>query len=309
MSKTKLCVCCGELTHLSDFFKCRKNLDGLMNRCKNCHKESVEKSRQKNLDKSKATAKNYREKNREKINQKNREAYTPKPKRLQYEWPPPMNKECTKCLLIKSVEEFGKSNKTKHGIGSWCLTCIKEINRERRKNCEVRKKESEYAKIYRKNNSDKIKIYTAGYYEENRNIINARNRIWVSNNYEYKKQLNKNYASHNKEKININTAKRRARLKNATHIHHDVGIEKTLQSLAIRVKNCIGVNFHVDHILPLDCGGYHHHGNMQAIPARLNESKGCRLDFTHPSLIHWTDLPQMLTSRLKVPDSREQSPE
>ena len=34
-----------------------------------------------------------------------------------------LEKECTKCKLVKSFEEFEKKKTGKHGIGSWCKPC------------------------------------------------------------------------------------------------------------------------------------------------------------------------------------------
>lgn len=302
----KSCVCCGEIKSFTEFFKYNKNSDGLMTRCKVCHKISSEKSRQKHLEKSKATAKAYRDKNKEAIREKNKKNYTPKPKRLQYQWPPPIEKKCTICGEIKGVNEFGKTNKTKHGITSRCRECIRIDSIERRKDPDSKRKASEYAKRYAVEKSDRIKDYTSRYYIENKSVINERNKKWASENHEYKKQINKEYSQNNKDKINISTSRRRAKIKNALHIKHNTEIERVYQSLAIRVKDCIGVDFHVDHILPLDVGGFHHHGNLQVVPGRLNESKGNRLDFRNPLFIHWSELPDFLLENIKLEDSREQ---
>lgn len=41
-----------------------------------------------------------------------------------------------------------------------------------------------------------------------------------------------------------------------------------------RLSVCTGIPHHVDHVLPLACGGADHAFNMQPIPARLNSMKG-----------------------------------
>jgi hypothetical protein len=307
MAEVKSCVCCGEVKSFSEYFRYQKNLDGFMTRCKVCHKISSEKSRQKHLKKSKITAKAYREKNKESIRQKNKNKYVTKPKRLQYQWPPPTEKKCTICGDIKVVSEFGKTNKTKHGIASRCKECIRIDSRERRKKPEFKIKASEYAKRYAIENSSRIKEYTTKYYIENKSIINERNKKWSSKNHEYKKQINKEYAQNNKDKVNIYTSRRRARIKNALHVEHNIEIEQVYQSLAIRVKNCMGIDFHVDHILPIDVGGFHHHGNLQVVPGRLNESKRNRLDFKNPLFIHWEDLPDFLLENIKLEGLQELS--
>lgn len=42
---------------------------------------------------------------------------------------------------------------------------------------------------------------------------------------------------------------------------------------AARVSNCLGIPFHVDHILPIMLGGLHHPTNLRAIPGNINLSK------------------------------------
>jgi len=48
---------------------------------------------------------------------------------------------------------------------------------------------------------------------------------------------------------------------------------KTFYDAAKRVGNCIGIKFHVDHIIPLSNGGSHHESNLQWVPSRWNISK------------------------------------
>jgi hypothetical protein len=40
-----------------------------------------------------------------------------------------------------------------------------------------------------------------------------------------------------------------------------------------RIKNKLGIEFHVDHIVPLSIGGLHHPSNLQVVPARWNMRK------------------------------------
>lgn len=85
--------------------------------------------------------------------------------------------------------------------------------------------------------------------------------------------------------------RRMLRLKNAIHKEHDTNIERVLDSMRIRLQCCLGIPFELDHIIPVSKGGPHHHLNLQVIPARLNSLKHNDMDYTHPLLIHWTDLP------------------
>jgi hypothetical protein len=44
-----------------------------------------------------------------------------------------MKKECTKCGLIKSVDDFARRKQSKDGLYYWCRQCAKEYQAERRK--------------------------------------------------------------------------------------------------------------------------------------------------------------------------------
>ena len=47
--------------------------------------------------------------------------------------------------------------------------------------------------------------------------------------------------------------------------------------IARRVSKCLGIVHHVDHIMPINCGGIHDVSNLQIIPARWN----CRKHDNH----------------------------
>jgi hypothetical protein len=117
---------------------------------------------------------------------------------------------------------------------------------------------------------------------------------------EKRKQRQKNYCINNRNKVNLYSSKRRALKKNATHPDHDQNIEKTYVDMRIRLEDCLGIKYNVDHILPLTKGGYHHHRNLQTIPESLNDSKRANLKFRHQSLVHWTELPAFLLDRVEL---------
>ena len=65
-----------------------------------------------------------------------------------------------------------------------------------------------------------------------------------------------------------------------------------------RLEQCLDIKYNIDHILPTARGGYHHHLNLQVIPADINFKKNDNLEFRHPSLVHWTELPVFLLDRV-----------
>jgi len=62
------------------------------------------------------------------------------------------------------------------------------------------------------------------------------------------------------------------------HPDHDWDIELTLLAMRDRLADCLGIEFSIDHIVPLGRGGPHHHTNLRAIPHSLNVRKGDKLD-------------------------------
>jgi 5-methylcytosine-specific restriction endonuclease McrA len=53
----------------------------------------------------------------------------------------------------------------------------------------------------------------------------------------------------------------------------DTNVIKVFYDAAKRVGKCVGIKFHVDHIVPLSLGGSHHQKNLQWVPYMWNLSK------------------------------------
>ena len=114
------------------------------------------------------------------------------------------------------------------------------------------------------------------------------------NNLSAIKAKSKIYRRNNLHRFSAITQKRRALKRKQFHPDHNLAIELQLHKLRNRVSNCLGVQFHVDHIYPIAKGGCHHHLNLQVISSSLNHRKYDNMDFKHPLLIHWSELPQSL---------------
>jgi hypothetical protein len=57
---------------------------------------------------------------------------------------------------------------------------------------------------------------------------------------------------------------------------HSKAIVKGIYGASQRVSECLGVPFHVDHIVPVSMGGTHSPENLQIVPAKWNLQKGNR---------------------------------
>lgn len=175
-------------------------------------------------------------------------------------------KVCTKCKEEKELTEFGKDKNRKDGLTIYCKPC------KNAKNTIFRKENSEKVRIgiakHRKQNSEKIKISNAKYREENR--IKIRKGA-------AKRRKN------NKGKINANTAKRRSTKLQATLPWLTKEQLKQIRDIYIeaakRTKET-GISHHVDHIIPLqgkNVRGLHVPWNLQILTAKENLSKNNKI--------------------------------
>ena len=74
--------------------------------------------------------------------------------------------------------------------------------------------------------------------------------------------------------------RRREREKNDTPLTKDqIAIIEILYKQSKRLKKTLGIDFHVDHILPLFMGGKHIPSNLQIIPASINLRKSYNQNF------------------------------
>jgi len=122
-------------------------------------------------------------------------------------------KICSKCKAEKEESAFCKDKSKKDGLNSWCKDCAHQ-NREKNKD-ERRPKSKKYyeenkesilerKKIWRINNKEKIAGRDKQYLVEHREKINDKNRRWRKNNPEKLKKSKKLYYENNKEEILAN---------------------------------------------------------------------------------------------------------
>lgn len=115
------------------------------------------------------------------------------------------------------------------------------------------------------------------YLSKNREKRNERARAW-SRSFRDKhpdksRDYSKRYYANNQHACAERGRKYRARKMGATCETHRPEVAACMYEISSRISNCIGIRFHVDHILPLSKGGRHHHDNLQIIPSRWNLRK------------------------------------
>jgi 5-methylcytosine-specific restriction endonuclease McrA len=87
---------------------------------------------------------------------------------------------------------------------------------------------------------------------------------------------------HRRAAHNEDTRKRRAKLKDAIPDDYDREGVLAMYKLAQKISTITGVEMHVDHIVPLACGGEHNVGNLQLLAGPINLAKGANPHFQLP---------------------------
>jgi 5-methylcytosine-specific restriction endonuclease McrA len=146
-------------------------------------------------------------------------------------------------------------------------------------------------KKFRDSNKDLVSIRRKENRVKNGDHIRKREREWWANNPEKTKILiQKKYNNQSPEKrsqmMRVVFANRRARKLNQTpDLNEDQKkIIKCFYNQAHRLEKRFGLQFHVDHIIPIARGGLHEPKNLQVIPKRINQQKNAHKIFVWAKL-------------------------
>ena len=205
---------------------------------------------------------------------------------------------------------------TKRCTCDFCLTADRErkrahhhqnkdsINSRQRANYQ-KDRNARLVKVrkYRSENLSLILESQARYREENRATLAEKRRTHFSENRASEIQKNKtsykknrdsilsqkrSYYSWNKQKFFANSARRRAVKKSRMPIwfgEFDAFVIDEAYSLSELRRKCMGIGWHVDHMVPLLCSsasGLHCGMNVQVIPQSLNQQKHNKLWLHEP---------------------------
>lgn len=262
MPETKQCNACGEEKPLADYPKDSSKKGGLRHECRACMKRKRRAYYLKNSDRIKAARREYVKANKSKCAKADRAYYEKNRDRIlerDRKWRQENHRD-----VIRRQRERYHANKDS----------INADKRDRyREDPEKREAVLERNRQYYHNNKDRIKAQKKRYREENAEMISEKAREHRKANLERLRKRQREYYQHNKEIFFAHANKRRARKQSATHPDHDTEREAQMHKLARRLTRMTGEKWHVDHVVPLAQGGYHHHHNLQVIPAAWNLSK------------------------------------
>jgi hypothetical protein len=135
----------------------------------------------------------------------------------------------------------------------------REANKE-----ALKKKEKEYQKKRRKENPEKVRESERKYREKNADKERERKAKWRIDNP-------------SKTKENKIARKNKLRLKPENKNQRPV--MNVIYKCAQRISKCIGIEFHVDHIMPLAHNGEHVASNLQILPGKINLRKSAKIPY------------------------------
>jgi hypothetical protein len=166
---------------------------------------------------------------------------------------------------------------------------------------EKKKSESERHAKYYSQNTNAHREYVRDRYAKNKITIREQSRVsrlknidryrekgreasrlWREKNpTKYKENLQnwiKKYPDRYKLITTKGNSRRRAAEKNNTPdlTHNQKLIIETIYLQRIRLEKKLGIQFHVDHVIPISKGGLHIPSNLQVLPAKLNLKKNSK---------------------------------
>lgn len=189
--------------------------------------------------------------------------------------------DCKACARVR-IKEWTAANKEKQKAtnAAW-----KAKNSERVKAVSV----SRYA-----SNKEFMREQAAKWYKNNSEKVKEKSRIWQSNNLDKRREWSVLYRAKNPEKtrawalkwekanpdaLRINRKNRKSRERSAGG-KLSTGLISKLFQLQKGICPCcsilLGVDYHLDHIIPIALGGRNDDSNMQLLRRRCNQQKSAK---------------------------------
>lgn len=173
-------------------------------------------------------------------------------------------------------------------VNRWCVVCA-EIARKATPPRDPEEKREAIA-AWRKANRGRVKAYKKKY--ESEHVEQTRAAIKRANSKPAAKikrrERGKKWAKNNRAKVDVVLQRRRAQKVKAFPSWADEHRILEIYSRAKRISACLGISFHVDHIVPLvskKVCGLHVPDNLQILPAMINFRKSNK---QWPDMTNWS---------------------
>lgn len=167
-----------------------------------------------------------------------------------------------------TTEFFYTNKKIKCGFVGKCKKCCQQYRQQ------SKAQKSEYDKKYREQHGTKLNRYRNQYYKDNKQKLNA-----------YRKK----HYEQNKSDYIANSAKRKADKRNQTPDFANL-------ELIARIYRFCPEGYHVEHMVPLKRGGFHHESNLCYLPSATNLEKSTKTieefgeDSFNKHALYWQDI-------------------
>jgi len=182
-------------------------------------------------------------------------------------------KYCNTCSTTKDISEFSKDKSRKDGFRSKCKLCVKQYRKENAEKIKA------YNKEYKEDHAEEVVAYNKKYREDHPEETAAYNKKYREDNPEKRAATNRKWEQDNPDKRNAITAQRRAAKKERVPKWLNKARKAQITELyaqARKLTAVTGIQFHVDHIVPLqgkNVSGLHIPDNLQILTEHENCSK------------------------------------
>lgn len=193
-------------------------------------------------------------------------------------------KRCAGCGIDKSLDDFSKAKRGKHGRAYYCRACAAAKRREyyaRTANDTTRAQEAARMREYLKDpvRAAADRASSLAWAKANPKAVNARNTAWRRANPERCREIQARYRAANPDKGAAHVQRRRAR-KLAAPVNDFTAADwrDVIHDFNHACAYCLrrGVSLQQEHMTPLSRGGGHTRSNIVPACGSCNNRKGTK---------------------------------